>query len=129
MRRAVVKCAITSRNIGTPTGAGAANVGSAGVKRHRASTRASSSAVRAETGPLASVVRSSVASWMTTGTPSAERRTSHSKPSAPFAIARVKASAVFSGPIRAPPRCPNTSGRPPAKTGGREKPCRRVTAS
>ena len=46
------------------------------LKRQPASTRASSAAVSAATGPDASVVRSSVASWQTTGTPSADRWTS-----------------------------------------------------
>jgi hypothetical protein len=66
---------------------------------------------------------------MSTGMPSAARRTSHSKPSAPAAIPRERASSVFSGPIFDPPRCANTSGRALAKTGGGEKPCGGVTAS
>ena len=74
------------------------------VKRKPASTRDSSAAVRAGTGPDASVVRSSVSSWQTTTTPSGDRCTSISSPSAPAARPRSKAAIVFSGPSAQPPR-------------------------
>ena len=53
------------------------------LKKYPASARASSSAVRFAIGPVRFVVRSSVRSWWTTTTPSAERRTSSSRPWAP----------------------------------------------
>ena len=82
-----------------------------GWNRHVASRAASSSAESPATGPSDRWCDRAVASWITTGRPSAERRTSHSKPSAPAASPRANAGMVFSGPSLAPPRCANTSGR------------------
>ena len=82
------------------------------AKCQPASTRASSAAVRAATGPVALVVRSSVGSCTTTGTPSADRCTSSSSPSAPARRPSSKAASVFSGASALPPRCANTRGRP-----------------
>ena len=45
------------------------------------------------------------------GTPSADRWTSSSRPSAPACIPRANAASVFSGPSAQPPRCANTRGR------------------
>ena len=49
------------------------------------------------TGPVRSVVRSSVGSWMTTGMPSDDSCTSISRPSAPSAMPLSNAGIVFSG--------------------------------
>ena len=57
------------------------------------------------------VVRSSVRSWCTTTTPSRDRWTSSSRPSAPSARPLSNAAIVFSGASALPPRCANTSGR------------------
>jgi len=66
--------------------------------------------LRAATGPLPSVVRSSFGSWQSTGTPSPVRRTSNSTQEQPSALARRKPASVFSGARAAAPRCPMTAG-------------------
>ena len=73
--------------------------------------RFASAADRAAIGPVASVVRSSVASWQTTTSPSDDKWTSSSRPSAPAARPASNAGIVFSGPRARPPRCAKTSGR------------------
>ena len=89
------------------------------ANRYPASTRASSRASSASTAPGRSVVRSSVASWWTTTTPSRDTRTSSSIPSAPSASPLSNAAIVFSGASAAPPRCAKTSGRGDSKKGWR----------
>ena len=79
-----------------------------GVKFTPASTRPSSAAVRSASGPVASVVRSSVASWNTINTPSRETRRSNSKASTPSATASWNDASVFSGACARLPRWPIT---------------------
>jgi hypothetical protein len=62
--------------------------------------------------PLSSVVRSTVASWSKTGTPSAVARTSTSTPSAPRATASISEASVFSGATLEAPRWAMMSGSP-----------------
>jgi hypothetical protein len=65
-----------------------------------------------QTAPLPSVVRSSVASWITTSLPSREGWTSNSTCStASFAVCS-NASRLFSGHSSAPPRCEAMSVMP-----------------
>ena len=61
--------------------------------------------VLSESAPLPFVVRSSSGSCMSTGVPSAVRRTSVSMKSTPCSMARRNAASVFSGAIAAAPRC------------------------
>ena len=68
-------------------------------------------------GPEPLVVRSSVSSWWTTTTPSADRWTSSSRPSAPAAIPRSNAAMVFSGPRAHPPRWAKTERTVESKKG------------
>ena len=75
---------------------------------------------RAERGDAAPGVRrsrSSVASWCTTTTPSRERWTSSSRPSAPSARPRRTPRSCSPGASALPPRCAKTSGRDEAKNG------------
>jgi hypothetical protein len=57
------------------------------------------------------VSRSTLASWNTTGTPSADSTTSSSIAGMPSAAARRKPASVFSWCSRGTPRCPTTIGR------------------
>jgi hypothetical protein len=69
----------------------------AGENQEPASSARTSSTVRSQTCPLPSVVRSTVRSWITTGTPSAVVRTSNSTYVAPPRPAAARAGRVFSG--------------------------------
>ena len=69
----------------------------AGANHDPASSRRISSTVRSPTCPVPSVVRSTVRSWITTGTPSAVVRTSNSMWVAPARTAAYSATSVFSG--------------------------------
>ena len=62
-----------------------------------------SASVIAAIGPCPSVVRSTVASWQTTSSPSAVAWTSSSIPVAPASIARSMAKRVDDGHSQAPP--------------------------
>ena len=67
---------------------------------------ASSSAARSATRRATPWTRSSVSSWMTTGTPSVTARTSNSRPSQPGTSSAARnAASVFSGARRQSPRC------------------------
>ena len=81
--------------------------------------------------PRTAPIGSAAASWCTSRTPSALRRTSSSTPSAPRSRARAKAARVFSGACRHAPRCARTRGR--AAIGARlrapKKPSEKATCS
>src|SRR6266581_9573819 len=76
-----------------------------------ASRRRRSFNVIAATSPRPLVVRSTVPSWITTGTPSAVRWTSSSMALAPRRTASAKAASVFSGARAEAPRWAMRSGR------------------
>jgi len=61
--------------------------------------------------PCPSVVRSTVRSWQTTGTPSRESHRSNSISCAPMAMAAAKAGRVFSGQARLSPRWAQSCGK------------------
>src|SRR3954463_3369872 len=73
-------------------------------------TSSSRRAVISSTRPARPWTRSSVSSWINTGTPSPETRTSNSTPSQPgTARAATRAPIVFSGAWRQSPRCASRS--------------------
>ncbi len=74
------------------------------VNQRPASPARSSASVRARTGPVRLVVRSSVASCRTTAAPSRVSRTSSSNASAPCSSASSNAGSVFSGACADAPR-------------------------
>src|SRR5438309_3906569 len=78
-----------------------------------ASSAISSASVVSATGPWPSVVRSSVASWISTRRPSAVRRMSVSTYCAPSATACSNAANVFSGASAEDPRWPPTRNPTP----------------
>ena len=80
-----------------------------------ASSAASCATVNPSTGPRPSVVRSTVSSCITTGTPSALSATSSSMPSDPCAMAAANAARVFSGRSIEAPRCAATANRAVAR--------------
>jgi len=83
--------------LSTSLSSGTRNPANAGENQLPASSTRNSSSVRSHTGPEPSVVRSSVRSWITTGTPSAVVRTSNSTYVAPASTAPASAGRVFSG--------------------------------
>jgi hypothetical protein len=97
--------ASTSSSMGTPSPR------NSGANQPPASRNAISSHRFSRTGPDPIVVRSSVSSWMTTGTRSAVSATSISTMSAPASIAPSMAAMVFSGYRPLKPRWAITRGR------------------
>jgi hypothetical protein len=77
----------------------------AGPYQPPASSRISSARSCALTSPVPSVVRASVSSWMSTGTPSRLSMTSNSTMRKPAAAPARIAASVFSGAADPPPRC------------------------
>ena len=80
-------------------------------KRAPASKACSSASVYCRITPLPSVVRSTVRSWQSTGTPSRVMWTSVSSASTPSRSAYSKLSIVFSGRSARAPRCPSIRQR------------------
>jgi len=80
-----------------------------------------------ETRPVPSVVRATVASWITTNTPSAVTLRSNSTMAAcQRETANPKAASVFSGARAAPPRCAMRSGAPARKGAPGRRPRRNI---
>jgi hypothetical protein len=96
-----------SSNDGTRTPA------KAGEYQDPASSVRSWEKVRSTTAPEPSVVRSTVSSWMSTGTPSAVSCRSVSTKSSELSRAPCSAGMVFSGAIERSPRCPAMSAACP----------------
>ena len=75
------------------------------MNQYEKSSCRNSARVKLAMFPLAAVVRSTVASWQTTSSPSAVACTSSSIPVAPAATARSMAKRVDEGHSHAPPWC------------------------